>query len=76
MRESIDREGKKLRAETARLNSARLLLAGMHASNRQSLAERQTDLAQARQAAADISKNVSELSELIANSSYKHLARN
>ena len=66
VRESIDREGKKLRAETARLNSARLLLAGMHASNRQSLAERQTDLAQARQAAADISKNVSELSELIA----------
>jgi formylglycine-generating enzyme required for sulfatase activity len=51
-------------AETGRLNGARLLLAGLQESKRQ-LAERETELAQARQAAADISKNVSELSELI-----------
>ena len=64
--ESIRRDGEILRAETTRLNDARVRLAGLLESKRQPFAERQTELAQARQAAADISKNVSELSELIA----------
>ena len=62
---SIRTEGDKLRAETARLNDARMRLAGLQESKRQSLAERQTELAQVRQAAAEISKSVSDLSDLI-----------
>ena len=62
---SIRTEGDKLRAETARLNDARMRLAGLQESKRQSLAERQAELAQVRQAAAEISKSVSDLSDLI-----------
>ena len=62
---SIRSEGEKLRAETARLNDARVRLAGLQETKRQSLAERQTELAQVRQAAADISKSVSDLGDLI-----------
>jgi septal ring factor EnvC (AmiA/AmiB activator) len=62
---SIRSEGEKLRAETARLNDARVRLAGLQESKRQSLAERQTELAQVRQAAADITKSVSDLGDLI-----------
>ena len=62
---SIRSEGEKLRAETTRLNDARVRLAGLQESKRQSLTERQTELAQVRQAAADISKSVSDLGDLI-----------
>ena len=62
---SIRTEGDKLRAETARLNDARMRLAGLQETKRQSLAERQAELAQVRQAAAEISKSVSDLSDLI-----------
>jgi murein hydrolase activator len=62
---SIRSEGEKLRAETTRLNDARVRLAGLQESKRQSLAERQTELAQVRQAAADITKSVSDLGDLI-----------
>jgi len=62
---SIRTEGEKLRAETTRLNDARVRLSGLQETKRQSLAERQAELAQMRQAAADISKGVSDLSELI-----------
>ena len=62
---SIRTEGEKLRAETGRLNDARMRLAGLQESKRQSLAERQAELAKVRQAAAEISKSVSDLSELI-----------
>ena len=55
---SIRTEGEKLRAETARLNDARMRLAGLQETKRQSLAERQAELAQVRQAAAEISKSV------------------
>ena len=55
---SIRTEGDKLRAETARLNDARMRLAGLQETKRQSLAERQAELAQVRQAAAEISKSV------------------
>ena len=62
---NIRSEGEKLRAETARLNDARTRLAGLQETKRQSLAERQTELSQVRDAAAEISKSVSDLSDLI-----------
>ncbi len=61
----IRTEGDRLRAETTRLNDARTRLAGLQESKRQSLTERQTELALVREAAAEISRNVSGLSELI-----------
>jgi septal ring factor EnvC (AmiA/AmiB activator) len=63
---SIRTEGDKLRAETSRLNDARVRLAGIQEEKRQSLAERQAELAQVRQAAAEISKSVADLGDLIA----------
>ena len=62
---SIRSEGEKLRVETARLNDARVRLAGLQESKRQSLAERQAELAQVRVAATDISKSVADLGDLI-----------
>ena len=62
---SIRTEGEKLRAETSRLNDARVRLAGVQEEKRQSLAERQAELAQVRQAAADISRSVADLGDLI-----------
>jgi septal ring factor EnvC (AmiA/AmiB activator) len=62
---SIRSEGEKLRTETARLNDARTRLAGLQESKRQSLTERQAELSQVRDAAAEITKSVSDLSELI-----------
>jgi murein hydrolase activator len=62
---NIRTEGEKLRAETARLNDAHTRLAGLQETKRQSLAERQAELAQVRQAASEISKSVSDLSDLI-----------
>lgn len=62
---SIRTEGDKLRAETARLNDARMRLAGLQETKRQTLAERQNELSQVRQAASDITRSVSDLSELI-----------
>ncbi len=62
---NIRKEGEKLRAETVRLNDAHTRLAGLQETKRQSLAERQAELAQVRQAAAEISKSVSDLSDLI-----------
>jgi murein hydrolase activator len=61
----IRTEGEKLRAETGRLNDARVRLAGIQEEKRQSLAERQAELAQVRQAAAEISKSVADLGDLI-----------
>jgi septal ring factor EnvC (AmiA/AmiB activator) len=65
VRDSIRTEGEKLRAETARLNDTRLRLASLQETKRQSLAERQAQLNQVRQAATEISKSVSDLSDLI-----------
>ena len=62
---SIRTEGERLRTETTRLNDARMRLAGLQESKRQSLAERQEELALVRKAATDISKSVSDLSDLI-----------
>jgi septal ring factor EnvC (AmiA/AmiB activator) len=63
---SIRTEGEKLRAETTRLNDARVRLAGVQEEKRQSLAERQAELAQVRQAASEITRSVADLGELIA----------
>jgi septal ring factor EnvC (AmiA/AmiB activator) len=62
---SIRTEGNKLRAETERLNDARTRLAGLQESKRQTLGQRQAELAEVRNASAEISKSVSDLSELI-----------
>ena len=62
---SIRIEGDKLRAETARLNDARMRLAGLQETKRQSMAERQAELAKVRDAATEISKSVSDLGDLI-----------
>jgi murein hydrolase activator len=63
---SIREESDKLRRETARLDDARVRLAGAQEEKRQSLAERQAELTQVRQAAAEFTKNVADLGELIA----------
>ena len=65
VKDNIRREGEKLRIETVRLNDLRLRLAGAQEEKRQSLAERQAELAQVRQAAAEISRSVADLGELI-----------
>ena len=62
----IRKEGENLRAETERLNITRTRLASLLETKKQSLADRQAELKQVREAAAEISKNVSDLSELIA----------
>ena len=62
---SIRTEGDRLRVETGRLSDARLKLAGFMETKRVSLAERQAELDQVRKAATEISKSVSDLSELI-----------
>ncbi|AHB47520.1 peptidase M23 [Hyphomicrobium nitrativorans NL23] len=62
---SIRREGDALRAETERLNSTQILLASLLETKKQSLADRQTELSQVREATAEISQNVADLSELI-----------
>lgn len=58
-------ESEKLRQETARLTDARTRLAGLMESKKQSVTERQKELEDVRRAAAEISRNVSDLSELI-----------
>jgi septal ring factor EnvC (AmiA/AmiB activator) len=63
---SIRREGDNLRAERDRLNITQARLASLLETKKQSLAERQAELKQVRDATAEISKNVTDLSELIA----------
>jgi septal ring factor EnvC (AmiA/AmiB activator) len=58
-------ESDRLKGETTRLNDARLRLAGLMEAKRQSQAERLSELNDVRKAAADIARNVSDLSELI-----------
>lgn len=58
-------EGEKLKAETERLNEQRTKLAALMQEKKQSLTERQAELVKVRQAAAEISKSVVDLNELI-----------
>jgi septal ring factor EnvC (AmiA/AmiB activator) len=61
----IRKEGDKLKTETTRLTDMRTRLAGLMATKKQSISERQAELARVRVAAAEISKNVDDLSDLI-----------
>jgi murein hydrolase activator len=62
---SIRTEGTRLRAETDRLNEARTRLASLMEAKKLTLADRQSQLASVRVATAEISKNVTDLSDLI-----------
>jgi septal ring factor EnvC (AmiA/AmiB activator) len=59
-------ESEKLKTETERLDATRTRLASLMDTKKQTITERQTELAQVRQAAAEISKNVTDLNDLIA----------
>ena len=63
---NIRTEGEKLKTETARLGDARTKLASLMETKRQSLSERQDELADVRKAASEISRSVTDLNELIA----------
>ena len=62
---SIRSEGARLEAETDRLNEARTRLASLMEAKKLTLADRQSELASVRTATAEISKDVSDLSDLI-----------
>ena len=61
----IRTQGDQLRAEMTRLNDARTRLAGLMEEKKVTLDERQSELKRMRTAAADISRNVTDLNELI-----------
>lgn len=61
----IRTEGDRLKSETAQLTEMRTRLAGLMETKKQSLGERQAELAQVRLATQEIQKNVSDLNELI-----------
>jgi septal ring factor EnvC (AmiA/AmiB activator) len=62
---SIRTEGEKLRTETGRLNEATTRLASLQEMKRQTQAEREQEFDRARRSAAEISKSVADLSDLI-----------
>ncbi len=62
---SIRTEGERLRTETERMNAARIRLANLQESKRQSLSERQAELAEVGRVAGEISQRVEGLSDLI-----------
>ena len=61
----IKQEGERLKGETARLSEARLRLSALMESKRQTFTDRQGELESLRKAAADISRNVADLGDLI-----------
>lgn len=63
----IRSEGDRLREETKRLADARVRLSMLQETKRQTLAEREAELARIGAIAHDLSKNVQDLNELIAN---------
>ncbi len=62
----IRSEGQRLQAETDQLNEASKRLAGLMEAKKLSISERQSELQTVRTATAEISKNVDDLSQLIA----------
>jgi murein hydrolase activator len=62
---NIKTERDKLEAETARLKDAQLRMASLMETKRQTLSERQEQLEGVRKSAAEISKSVEDLAELI-----------
>lgn len=63
----IRSEGDKLREETKRLADARTRLSMLQETKRQTLAERESEIRRLGEVAADLSKNVKGLNELIGN---------
>lgn len=63
---NIKAEGDRLRKETARLNDARIRLSGLMDEKKQTITQRQAELKKVQRAAAEISRNVSSLTDLIA----------
>lgn len=63
---NIRREGDNLRAETERLTTTQTRLASLLETKKQSLAERQAELQQVREATSEIAKSVTGLNELLA----------
>ena len=61
----IRTEGERLQSETDRLNEARTRLASLMEAKRLTIADRQSELAAVQSASAEISKSVTDLSELI-----------
>lgn len=61
----IRTEGERLQSETDRLNEARTRLASLMEAKKLTIADRQSELLAVRSASAEISKSVSDLSELI-----------
>lgn len=61
----IENEGEQLKAETQSLLDARTRLSGLMETKKTSLAERKSELAKVRSAAAEIARNVTSLSELM-----------
>jgi murein hydrolase activator len=59
-----ERDG--LKSETARLADARVRMTALMEAKKQSIAERQSELEQVRNAAAEITKSVTDLNEMIA----------
>lgn len=61
----IRTEGERLQSETDRLNEARTRLASLMEAKKLTIADRQSELLAVRSASAEISKSVTDLSELI-----------
>jgi septal ring factor EnvC (AmiA/AmiB activator) len=61
----IRREGDRLKVETQRLSEMKAQLAGLVEEKKKTLSERRAELDRAKIAAAEISRNVGDLSELI-----------
>ena len=59
------KQGEQLKAETTRLTDARTRLDALMAQKRENINERQGELKQVRQAAAELSRSVTDLNELI-----------
>ncbi len=65
VKQAIAAERDLLKTETQRLSDARTRLAGLMETKKKSLAERQGELEQVRKAAADLSRGVGDLNDLI-----------
>ena len=65
VKSSIEAERDLLKTETQRLSDARVRLSGLMEVKKQTLSERQGKLEQVRKAAAEISRSVTDLNELI-----------
>jgi septal ring factor EnvC (AmiA/AmiB activator) len=63
---SIRKEGDNLRAEQERLTTTQMRLTSLLETKKQSLAERQAELKQVRDSTTELSKNVTDLRDLIA----------